>query len=287
MGDSARASGNVNMHDAIPELSYTHLSPPEEANNEAQTRPPIVFLHGLSSCHLEFSRVTPFLAQDYNLYLVDLPGHSGSRNIPFTLDTAIATVSHLITTKIPGGKAHVVSMSLGGHVALELAYRHPDLFLSLFCTGCAPLSGFRLWFISRPRLLGGFEVLSSKVVKNEWLFWAPIGVPLYPELRVEMQQNGSMETLKMGYGACTEVTEDKVAEIHGVRVAIVAGGKRDDVEQTRKAGKLMGRENQECRAFVVKDAVHLWDLQLPELFAKGVRAWVERKEMPTEFEELK
>jgi hypothetical protein len=45
-------------------------------------------------------------------------------------------------------------------------------------------------------------------------------------------------------------------------------------------------KNAECKAFVLQEAVHLWDLQLPELFAQGVRAWVTGAQMPRDFEEL-
>lgn len=79
---------------------------------------------------------------------------------------------------------------------------------------------------------------------------------------------------------------ERVAEIRGVRIAVVAGGKRDQVAQTREMGKVLASMNSECKAFVVRDAVHLWDLQLPELFAQGVRAWIEGIEMPEEFELL-
>jgi hypothetical protein len=37
---------------------------------------------------------------------------------------------------------------------------------------------------------------------------------------------------------------------------------------------------------VVKGAVHAWNLQMPEVFAEGVRAWVEGRELPGEFEIL-
>jgi hypothetical protein len=41
-----------------------------------------------------------------------------------------------------------------------------------------------------------------------------------------------------------------------------------------------------CKAYVVRKAVHGWDLQFPELFAEGIRAWVLDEDMPVEYEEL-
>ncbi len=148
-------------------VSYTRLSPSPDPYDKKLSHTPIVFLHGLSTCHLEFSRATPFLCKDYDLILVDLPGHSGSRDIlPFTLDNAIKALSRLISTKVIGGRAHVVGLSLGGVVALEFARRCPELVLSQFCTGCAPLSGYRKCFISRPRLMGGIDILSGKLTNE-------------------------------------------------------------------------------------------------------------------------
>jgi pimeloyl-ACP methyl ester carboxylesterase len=269
------------------EISYTRLSPsPHPNGKDSSHHAPIVFLHGLELCHIEFSRTTPFLSKDYELILVDLPGHSRSRNIPFTFDNAIEALSHLISTKVAGGRAHIVGLSLGGAVGLELARRRPELVLSLFCTGCAPSSGFRRWIMSRPRLLGGVEIVLGKFATDA-MFWFSLGVEPVPGLREEFRKNQSMALLRAGYSACTAVTLEDLAEIRGVKVAIVAGGKRDSVEQTREVGRMLRSKDQECKAFVVRDAVHLWDLQLPELFAQGVRAWVDRSEMPKEFEVLK
>jgi hypothetical protein len=119
------------------------------------------------------------------------------------------------------------------------------------------------------------------------MFWFSLGVEPVPGLREEFQRNQSMALLRAGYSTCTAVTLEHLAKIRGVKIAIIAGGKRDSVEQTREVGRALRSKDQECEAFVVREAVHLWDLQLPELFAQGVRAWVDRSEMPKEFEVLK
>ncbi|OAL04968.1 alpha/beta-hydrolase [Phaeosphaeriaceae sp. SRC1lsM3a] len=268
------------------ELFHKRLSPASSLDNNEAPKAPIVFLHGLETCHIEFSRVTPFLEKEYDLILVDLPGHSNSKNVlPLTMENAANAVSQLISKNVTGGKAHVVGMSLGGYIGLELAQRYPEQVLSLFCTGCAPDSGIRSVIMSQPRLLAGFGILANKVVSDA-LFWAPIGVEPLPALREEMRKNETMALLTAGYTEIRTITLESLAKINGVRVAIVAGAKRDSVKDAKEAGVVLSRRNQECKAFVVREAVHLWDLQLPELFAQGVRAWIENSKMPNEFEML-
>lgn len=282
----AMASPEASSTRPSRELSYSHLKPPPRAYSSAPRKEPIVFLHGLESCRIEYSRVTPFLSEDFELILVDLPGHSESKDVlPLTLENAADTLSHLITTKVAGGKAHIVGLSLGGYVGLELARHYPQLVLSLFCTGCAPESGIRRWVLRQASILSAVGIVGSKM-SNESMFWMPMGVEPFPELRKEFQKNQSMALLTAGYTAVGAVTLGDLAEIDGIRIAIVAGAKRDSVEDTRKAGLVLKSKNSECKAFVVREAVHLWDLQFPELFAQGVRAWVTGAEMPRDFEEL-
>jgi hypothetical protein len=128
------------------------------------------------------------------------------------------------------------------------------------------------------------DILLGKLATNA-MFWSFLGVEPLPGLGEECQRNHSLQLLRDGYAACISVSLESLAEIRDVRIAIVAGRKQDSVEDTRAAGKVLGHENVDCKAFVVKDAIHWWDLQFPELFAQGVRAWVEGSEMPEKFEE--
>ena len=103
------------------ELAYTRLSPSQEGTETVHPLQTIVFIHGSESCHLEFSRVAPFLQDTYEILLIDLPAHSGSRSIAFTFDNAIKGLVHLINNQIEEKQAHIVGLSLGGYIGLELA----------------------------------------------------------------------------------------------------------------------------------------------------------------------
>lgn len=268
------------------EIAFTHVPPSKEPIHKDSSHSTIIFLHGSESCHLEFSRVTPFLA-DYDILLVDLPGHSRSKEIPFSMKNAIITVSRLIKTKARAGKAHVVGLSFGGFIGLELARQCPELLLSLWCTGCAPFSGYRKWFVSHPRLLSGIVTMAGKIA-TERIFWASFGagVQPIPGLREEVQQNQNLSTMRDVFTELSLVNMDQFSEIRGVRIAIIAGGKQDNVQDTKEVGRLLRGGNPECDAFVVRDAIHWWSIQLPEVFAMGVRAWIEGGDMPSVYEPL-
>ncbi|KAL1889507.1 hypothetical protein Sste5346_008885 [Sporothrix stenoceras] len=276
--------GTTPIEDA-PQLAFTRLTPPAKP---ADAGPPaIVFLHGAESCHLEFTRVATHLTANYDLFLVDLPAHSRSKHIPFSFDNTINGLVRLITTYVGEKKAHIVGLSLGGFLALAFARRHPDLVRSVWCTGCAPFTGTRLWFMQHPRLLSGIVTVASKLA-TEKTFWATLGgAEPIPGLREEVQGNQNMATLRPVYEELALITNDSLAAIDGtVRVAIVAGGKLDNVADTTAAGVVLQKQNPASGAFVVRNAIHWWSLQFPELFAQGVRAWIEERAMPEEYEPL-
>lgn len=105
-------------------------------------------------------------------------------------------------------------------------------------------------------------------------------------LKAEMGKNRTWATVRDNYTSILDFGWDKVREIN-VRIAVIAASLRDDIEATRKMGPLL-REggSEESGVFVVRNAVHAWNLRFPELFALGIRAWIEGKEFPKEFEEL-
>jgi pimeloyl-ACP methyl ester carboxylesterase len=266
-------------------IAYTHLRPSQTPGDNESPCPTIIFLHGGESCHLEFSRVVPFLRDDYEIFLVDLPGHSRSKAIPFSFENAVNALSYLIRTQVKGGKAHIAGLSLGGFVGLKLARQYPGLILSLWCTGCAPFSGYSHRLRSQSRLLSGIIVVAGRLA-TERVFWASLGVEPIPGLRAEVRDNQNMTLMRSVFDELVAVTLETFAEIEGVRIAIIAGGKQDNVEDTVKAGEVLRSKNPECNAFVVRKAIHWWSLQLPEVFAQGVRAWVEGSEMSVVYEPL-
>ncbi|KAL4732697.1 hypothetical protein ACLX1H_001715 [Fusarium chlamydosporum] len=262
----------------------------EERNNDQKES--IIFLHGGGGSHVEWKLVArqPSMAS-YHLILVDLPSHSGSRDIkPFSLDSAADEVQKVIKNHAYGGKAHVVGFSLGAFVALILNSRHPDSVLSTFATGAYPYRGLFKWIMARPRVLWivnsiqNIPGLTEMALKRQ-------GID-YEEWMAEAEKNKSPERHEAMRRELSEFSMEhvKAAAESGVRTCVIAGGKMDQVEPVKDIGAILREIGQEKgvknEAVVVREAYHPWHLQLPELFAAGVNAWVRDEELPQEYERL-
>lgn len=97
--------------------------------------PAIVFLHGTRLTRAVWAGQLAALGGEFRAIAVDLPGHGSRADMLFTLDGAAAMVAATIREQVPGGRAIVVGLSLGGYVAMTLAARDPDRVRGLVLAG--------------------------------------------------------------------------------------------------------------------------------------------------------
>jgi pimeloyl-ACP methyl ester carboxylesterase len=241
-------------------------------------------LHGLSSSHLEWTYVTPRLSS-YHLLIPDLPAHSSSTHItPFTIPYAASLVASLLESHAHSTPCHVVGLSAGGFVALALAKARPELVQSLFVTGVGGIAARRWLMAAAPYLVTAIVKLQSVLPEflNDYIM-RKMGMKRPDGLQRDILNNAKFSMVKQAYASIADYGN---GEPLPMRTLAVAGAKQDDVAGTGRLGHVLRIGCEESRAVVIDGALHAWNLQWPELFARGITAWIEGRELPVEFREL-
>ena len=88
----------------------------------------VILVHGLSGSTRWWTENVEALAQQYRVYLVDLPGFGAMRRSPLRQGVHAAT-DWLIRwmETVPAQPSHLVGHSMGGHICLRVAMERPDL----------------------------------------------------------------------------------------------------------------------------------------------------------------
>lgn len=101
--------------------------------------PTIVLLHGVGNDGSMWSDLMAGLPE-YHCLAPDLPGHGLSRRVAWQSRRESAQlVAELIRERATDRRAHLVGLSLGGSVALELLSTRPELLDHVIVDGCAAL----------------------------------------------------------------------------------------------------------------------------------------------------
>jgi 3-oxoadipate enol-lactonase len=124
---------------------------------------PVLLLHGLGSCSLDWERQTPALEGRYTVIKLDVRGHGQSDKPrgPYSIGLFARDVAQLLQ-KLALGPAHIVGISMGGMIAFQLAVDSPRLVRTLTVINSSPAVvpktfsqrltlQLRLWL---PRLFG-------------------------------------------------------------------------------------------------------------------------------------
>lgn len=244
-----------------------------ESGSPAQ--PAVVFLHGGG---LSSKMWQPVIDRLPGLHCLapDMPEHGQSRSIaPFTLDDTALRVAELIRLRVPGRRAHIVGLSLGGAVALTLSRLAPDVVASSFVTGTAAgLSNF----------LGGLSLASLwmlKLYKPETLARSSAkqwGIPAeyLPLFHDDLIHSTSIEFNKALLDSL--MTMQLPAEITHPLLTTV--GSQETIPAKQAARKLLTLYPQQATGRIIPSRGHVWALQDAQLFADTVDAWVHARTLP-------
>jgi pimeloyl-ACP methyl ester carboxylesterase len=109
------------------DLQHMELHGHRVAYRTAGDGPVVVLVHGITSTSATWERVMPYLARRFNVVAPDLLGHGGSAKPrgDYSLGAYASGVRDLLLA-LGHQRATVVGHSLGGGVAMQLAYQFPE-----------------------------------------------------------------------------------------------------------------------------------------------------------------
>jgi pimeloyl-ACP methyl ester carboxylesterase len=231
--------------------------------------PTIIFLHGLRVTRRMWAPQMDRLRDAYHVVALDLPGHGALRDIEFSLKSAVEKVAEVIEITARG-QALVVGLSLGGYVAMEFGARYPEKARGLVIASASvePCG----WYNAPYRCLAWM----LENVPEQWM----AGVSrtffeiVYPKERSDLLV-GPGFFMQGGSQALHEVFVQKFCP----RLAAYPGpvlllnGAYDLGFRLHERRFLAAARS--GRLEVIPRAIHLSNLEQPEIFASAVRRFAE------------
>ncbi len=122
-------------------------------------RPTLLLIHGLAGSSHTWRHVIPGLAEDFNVLAPDLLGHGESAKPTgdYSLGAFASGLRDLLGV-LDLGPVTVIGASLGGGIAMQLAYQHPELVDRMILVGSGGLGREVSWML-RMLTLPGAELV--------------------------------------------------------------------------------------------------------------------------------
>ncbi|HME71231.1 MAG TPA: alpha/beta fold hydrolase [Myxococcota bacterium] len=258
--------------------------------------PVILLIHGMAGSSRTWLEVMPLLARDYTVIAPDLLGHGESAKpiSDYSLGAYASGLRDLLVGALGIESATLVGQSLGGGIAMQLAYQHPELCERLVLVGSGGL-GREVSPVLRAMALPGAEYLmpvlfprfARRVGERVIAFFRDRGVraphiaevwSAYASLTETPNRHAFVRTVRavIDPGGQTVSARDRLYLAEAVPTLIVWGD-RDDiipVAHAHAAHELLPRSRLE----IFEGAGHFLHVEQPLRFADLLRDFVEHSE---------
>jgi pimeloyl-ACP methyl ester carboxylesterase len=247
----------------------------------------VLMVHGMASDSRTWDAATERLAKSYRVLAPDLPGHGESEQAggDYSLGARASFLRDLLR-ELNIARAAVVGHSLGGGVAMQLAYQHPeycDRLVLVASGGLGPDVSRLLRLLSLPGaemvlpLLVPQFVLERGNVVRAWLRDRGVRSPRLGELWQAYSSLGDTERrkafvreLRSVVNHDGQIVSARDERLHkGERPVLIVWGDRDPiipVAHARSAHEAMQRSRLE----IFEGAQHFPHVEEPDRFAKVV-----------------
>ena len=247
----------------------------ETGENNSET---IIFLHaGMSSGWMWDKHVE--LLKDYHCMVPDLPEHGKSTGIkPFTMESAASEVIDIIKERAHGGKAHVVGLSLGAQVTVQILSMAPEVVDHAVITGTlvrevgSSFSIFMAIFYKIYMRLKDIDFFIKMGMKAQ-------SIPL------KYFNDVKKDTKALTWSSLNNITKENSSfrlsegSCKAKNPVLILLGEKE-VKVVYESAVDLNKCLSNSKAYKAANLGHTWPLESPELFSSVVRAWINDNPLP-------
>lgn len=256
--------------------------------------PAVVLIHGMAGSSRTWFDVIRILARDYTVIAPDLLGHGESAKPmgDYSLGAYASGLRDLLVGALGVEHATIVGQSLGGGVAMQLAYQHPEMCERLVLVGSGGLGREVSWMLRALTLPGAeflmpvlFPRLARTGGEKVLRFFRDRGVraphiaemwSAYASLTQTENRHAFIRTMRavIDPGGQTVSAKDRLYLAAAVPT-LIAWGDRDDiipVQHAHDAHALLPNSQLE----IFEGAGHFLHVEHPVRFAEVLHDFIER-----------
>jgi pimeloyl-ACP methyl ester carboxylesterase len=259
---------------------------------------PVVLLHGIAHSSKAWERVIPSLADRYEVIALDLPGcgRSDKPDTDYSLGTQAAAVRYVLD-QLGLDLVTVIGHSLGGGVAMTLAYQYPervgrlglvasaglgrDLHL-LFRAATLPIAperAMRVLFHPRMRLPRNLLGLAISRALGDPFFHRPKQHRQeFEELLKGLEEPGAQRAFLATLRSASNYAGQSISALDRIGVAefpvLIVWGKDDRVFPVAHARRAH-QELPHARVVIIEHCGHFPQLEATKPFIRALRRWLD------------
>ena len=226
----------------------------------------LIIIHGWMQDSSSFWNIVPLLKNDFQIYMIDLPGFG--RSDMHDEDLTVYDYSEIVADFIKTQKIKspvILGHSLGGRVAIKLASNYPDLIDKLILEDAAGIKPKRDFLKT---LIYPWAKVFHYLMPNTFGFKTKIQYKFYKNIEADYISAGKLKSTLANI-----LAEDLTSDIKKIKneTFLIWGENDPTKEASLKNGKKIYRMIENSRIEVFDGVGHFPHLENPELFSYYVK----------------
>ena len=218
---------------------------------------------------------------DYHCLVPDLPEHGKSRDVaPFTMKTAAEQIIELIKDKAHNKKAHIVGISLGGQLVVQILSMAPEVVDHAMTSGTVVRQYYGKAALTMIPVMGA---IFKPFVNTDFFIKKTMEKGKYPPEHFENFKRDIKEfnTYSLAKHMYNENAAFRIPKgLCKVKNPVLITMGETEMELVHESAEDLNKCLLNSRIFKAPGLFHVWNLESPELFNKTLRAWINDKDLP-------